>query len=155
MVFPAITYWKTFATDEEFRAGGVTLQDSTHLKHFYLMMYLHGACADTERLRLKIYTDAALTKLYATSDWSNLADIENLANYWRGRLLFTFQTKIWLSSQFQYFISAEIDGYTRNGDTHFVAAMLDWPFPVNTNVDEPRYACVLEPYGIRGIDYEP
>lgn len=154
--FPAVQYFKVFEDDEEFLCGGISGQLNQQLAQIVFVLYKHGAHTGTERMRSKIYHDSALTKLYATSDWFDLADIDTnpgdgevLDTYWRGRVAMTFASKPWLDSQSTYFVSMEIDNYTRNADTFYMAIMYDWPFPVNDN----QNAISMEIYGYRTVNY--
>lgn len=154
MVFPLTTYWKTLNTSEVITAGGITVPADTHLQSVYLWMYKHGQHGGGERLRVRVYHDSSLQKLYATSDWSAIADIPSLPTYWRGRLLFTFSSRVWLNDDSTYFLAVEADGYTRNVNTFYLAFLYDWPQSINVNMQEPRYGLALENYGERGVDYE-
>lgn len=155
--FPAVQYFKTFATGETFGCGGISGQAFQQLAQIIVMFYKHGAHAGTERIRAKIYHDADLTKLYATGDWFDLVDLETnpgdgevLDTYWRGRIGLNFSAKPWLDADSTYYVAAEIDGYTRNADIFYAALMFDWPFPIN---DSSANAIAMEIRGHRRVSY--
>lgn len=158
--FPQTQYFKTFEDAEIFLCGGISGHDDQQLAQIIFTLYKHGAHAGTERIRAKIYHDAALTKLYATGDWFDLVDLVNdpsegevLSTYWRGRVGLNFSGKPWLDSQSTYYIAAEIDGYARSLNAFYMALMYDWPFPVNSNSNAPNYAIAMEIRGYRQVNY--
>lgn len=148
--FPSMLYAKVSETDEIFMAAGFTPGASQQLRHMVLTMYHAGTAAGTERFRLKLFHDRALTKLYATGDWLELASIDGLSDSWLGRVRFDFSDP-WLNQSFTYYVALEADGYTRAADTRFVAWVLDWPLPVNSQNDTPSYAVSFEAYGLRSL----
>ncbi len=152
MTFPALTYWKVLETSEVVTAGGITCPDNLHLQYVYMMIFKKGDGVGSERMRLKLYSSSS--GLIATSDWSAISDIEDLPTDWRGRLLFTFATKVWISNDCTYLLKVETDSYTRNLDAFYIACMYDWPYPINDNAEAPEYGLAFELYGQRGVDYE-
>lgn len=149
--FPNLLYCKVMETAEVVLAGGCTLADDQELAHVVMALYKLGAAAGSERLRLKIYHDAALTNLYATGDWATVATAVDGATNWLGRVRFDFATRVNLDAGQEYFVAVEADGYTRIGETFYLAFPLDWPLSIN--VSAGPYGHAMELYGRRGVRY--
>lgn len=130
--YPATEYWKVFETSEVVVGGGATFVNNAELAQVVVTLYKHGVAAGTERMRASLYHDFAATKLYAASDWVTLDDVWT-GDYWRGsEVPFDFDVPHIEAGQ-AYYIVFEMDGYTRNASTFFVALGFDWPLPFNDN----------------------
>jgi hypothetical protein len=121
---PRTQLLKVLETDEAFRACSFTSERNEQLSWLRLLIYKHGTVAAGGQMRVKVYYDAGLTKLVATSAWSLIADIDGVAAYWRGWLGFEFE-KEWLTAGTTYHVVAEVSGYTRNGTTAYLALCYD------------------------------
>lgn len=122
--FPNPSYWKVLETDESWNGGGVRVQRNEQIRYIRILIYKHGAHASTEKLKIGLYHDAALTRVHALSEWSYIADIEDVPDYWRGWLRFDFARE-WLVAAQTYYIGVTVNGYTRNALTHYNAAMYE------------------------------
>jgi len=142
--FPSTLYVKAMETDETFLGGGVTFPADQELKAVYAVLFSKGVRSAADQARLLIYTDLALTKLYATGAWSNLATATAGATNWLGRVLLSFASPVNVEAGQTYFIAFEVD-YARNGNTSYVGFALDWPLPVNDNV----FSLGMELYALR------
>jgi len=130
--FPQYSFWKVADTSETVFAGGFTMGNAQQVYQLITHLYKHGTGAGTEKIRAKIFLDAAMTNLYATSDWFVISEITTLSQYWRGTIAFTFTGKPYVESAKNYYIGFETTGYTRNGDTFYMSYLLDDFEPVNS-----------------------
>jgi len=147
---------KVFETSEVVSPGGFTLAQAQELAYIRLLIYKHGTAAGTEKFRLKVYADADLTKLIATSAWSEFANPDAAAilaaSAWLGYLRFDFARE-WLPASQAFYLALESSGYTRNLNTFYVGGILDWPVPTYTQTYSPRFAFAMEIYGYRKVAY--
>jgi len=136
--FPQQQYFRVFNTGENAKLGYFNLQDGVELKHVMLTIFIRGAAslAGTERVRMKIYGNDTLESAIITSDWANLnsstldpVPVDN----WLGNIYLDFQGNP-LNPNINYFMTAEIDGYTRNANSFYIGVNLDWYSPVNTQL---------------------
>jgi hypothetical protein len=125
--FRSDQYIKVLDTGEAYHGATFTVDEAQEIGHVRLVLYKHGTHAGTERLRVKLYHASDLTKLYATSEWSDLADISSLGANWIGWLRFDFDRE-WLSPSETYYLAVETTGYTRNADTFYLGFALDRSF---------------------------
>lgn len=123
--FAAKQQVKVIETGELVQAGGITTGKSQDLQNIVLGVYKQGPHAGTEKLRLKLFSDKAMTKLYATSAWSAVASIPGIGTNWIGWLRFDFSGDH-LNGLLTYWVGVEAAGYTRNGDTFYLSLLRDW-----------------------------
>lgn len=145
--FPSTLYFRVSETAETFVGAGFTPGAHQQLNHAIVMLYSNGAPVKTERFRMKLFHDAAMSKPYATGDWLSLRSIPNISASWLGRVRFDFSSMPWLNAAFTYYLAIEADGYTRNGDSRYCGWKLNWPFTVNAG--GISNALHLELYGTR------
>jgi hypothetical protein len=126
-------YMKTFDTNETNLMGSFKALKNGELKYVRALLYVHGALAGTEKVRIKIYSDSLYENLLYVSDWSPLQDTE-----WLGWLRFDFHREN-INKNIEYWIAAEITGYTRNADLMYVAQSFDFPWPVYENGEDYFY----------------
>ena len=121
---------KVFETSELVSSGGFALSEAQQLRGVYLHIYRHGTRGGSERLRLKLYHDRGLTKLYATGSWAVLSTLSGFdaGGAWIGRVLFTFSDPHLAPSDI-YYIAVESDSYTRVGSSFYLAALIDETLP--------------------------
>lgn len=148
--FSETLFLKVSETDEIFLATGFSAGDRQQLKHIVLTLFNVGTATADDRFRLKLFHDQAMTKLYATSSWLNLSDIEGLSDSWIGRVRFDF-SEPWLGAADTYYLAVEADGYVRDGDTRYVGWALDWPVPVYATNPPPNCGLAFEVYGYRSV----
>ncbi len=148
--YSLVQYFKVMATDEVVPCGRISDQSQQQLEQVIVMLLKHGTNAGTERIRCKLFHDASLTKLYATGDWFDIADISNLSLYWRGRVGLTFMAKPWLQAGANYYVAVEVGNYARSGDAYYLALSYDWPEPVNSVQPGALY---MEIRGQRKVSY--
>jgi hypothetical protein len=123
-----------FDSTDDVNLGTVASDTAIELEHILLELHVRGAPAGTERFRLKLYSNAELAGTPITSAWLAFADIEDLAADMLFRVRFDFAGEV-LSKDQTYYVYAEPDGYARDGDSFWVGARLDHPYPVNTQLD--------------------
>lgn len=129
--------------------GRIAVAEPIELAQIVVHLVKKGAHAGTERLRLALYHDEALTLLYAASAWFSVLDLaDTVPTVWRGRVPFDFE-RPFLSATKRYWVALETTGYTRNGSVFYIGAMYDWPYPINTQTDPLLYACAMEVTGYR------
>lgn len=131
-------YCKTLDDGEIARMGSFSLLVSNELKYMRVLLFINGDIAGTERLRLKIFSDPLHTSLMYTSEWSSLSDISNIGTYWLGWLRITFNRES-LNKNLTYYLSAEVDGYTRVGGSFYIGLMFDFPWPIYDNNEDIFY----------------
>ena len=127
-------YCKTFNTDETIYMGGIKPAVSGELFYIRVRLYIDKSAdlGGSERLRLNVCSDKDVSKVMYTSSWTNFSDISNnTGTNWWGWLRITFNYEI-LNKNIWYYLSAEINNYTRNGDTHFCGLCRDFDNPVYT-----------------------
>jgi hypothetical protein len=122
--FPARLDVRVLDTDETAKVGSFQTATDIELKYIRVKLYIQGTLGGTERMRAKVYGDADRTALLYTSAWSDLSDITGLSGTWLGWLRLDFSAEH-LNKNIEYFLSIEIDNYTRNGDTFYVALGID------------------------------
>lgn len=150
--FAATQRLKVMETGETVDGGGLRVAYDQQLRYLVVWCVFVGTFT-TEKLRVKLFTDAGLTALYATSQWSQLSSITNLGTTaWLGKLRFDFASE-WLRSYSggaqAYYVGIESSGYTRNGDSRYISFMLDWQNPINTAVTAGAPGIAMEVEGDR------
>jgi hypothetical protein len=121
--------------------GSYTLQAATELKHVLLTIYKHGTLSSgNDRGRVKIYGSEARDVALYTSDWSDFADISGLGTYWLGAVRFDFSQQNLAPRE--YWLGLELGNYTRSADIRFIGFVLDWPYPINTQLATMNSAAV-------------
>lgn len=131
--FPDIQRLITFETSELVQLGRFKVAETTELKYIVARLFKKGTAGGSETLTLKIYgsSDYAGTA-YATSAAVTLASITGLsATNSNGDARFVFDRQN-LNPNSWYYVAMSTASYTRNGDTYYLAAVRDWPFPFNT-----------------------
>lgn len=144
--FPKQQLAKIAGTAELVRLGAAKPGRHLELAHVQLGLYKHGAAGGSEQLRVNVYSDSGYQVAYAQSAWVSLASIPGLATYWIGRVRFDFARQP-LNKNLTYYLALETQSYARSGDNFYLATLLDWPLPVNANLDAPRYAGAFALYG--------
>lgn len=155
--FPKNQLWKICETDEKFLAAGFKVGHNQALQYVRLTVVNKGISAGS--FRVAVYTDQALTKLYAASSWRSVTSIESTlpapyGAFWRGIWGFQFPTA-WprLQAGTVYYLAVEADGYTRNATTAYVGFCLDAPEEINANDNPSRPGLAIEFYGNRKVRY--
>ncbi len=143
--FPNTLKVKVIETSEVVQLGGVQAAQHLDLKYLQLVIYVHGTMAGTEKLRARVFPDQAMAcAALATSSYSQIASITNLGTHWIGRLRFDFNGEP-LNKNTRYWIGLDASGYTRNADTLYIGAVLDYNF---AQVSQPT-AAWMALYGYR------
>ena len=136
--FANTLYVKTFDTAEICRMGTFVLASNMELKYLRVLFLMYGVAGrgGSERIRIKIYSDVEHTSVLYTSEWSDitLANISGLAgsHSWLGWIRTTFAREN-LNKNISYYVSCEIENYTRNGDTFYCGLSYDFPHPIYDN----------------------
>lgn len=148
VLLPSVAYVRVLGTSELVQAGSIDLSQHTELEYLRILLYKHGTLGGTEQIRAKLYHDAACTELYATSDWSNVADIDGLSTYWWGWFRLGFN-RVQLNKNAVYYVALETQNYTESSS--YLAVSFDWPVPQNTGSDVPHRALMMQVYGYRSL----
>ena len=135
--FADTQYIKTIDTSETPNMGSFSVTDNGELKYMRVKLFVNGTLGGTEQIRLKIYSDAALTSVLYTSDWSEISNItdENgviATGDWFGWIRMDFNRES-INKNLTYYVEAEFNNYTRNLDTYYLGLAHDFPFPVFDN----------------------
>lgn len=154
--FPNNQYWKALETGEKIQAGSYLVTDyNLQIKHIVMTMFKQddgGNNFATTELVCKLWHDAAMTELYATSDIFYLSDLTPVTDSWRGNIRFDFGEQFLYKNQ-KYYVSIEPTNYTRDAYDVYLAFSFDWPLPINTNTLAPLYALAMEFYGKKKVTY--
>jgi hypothetical protein len=138
------------ATSELLQAGSFTVASAIELKHIQLTLLKKGAHAGTEQFRVKLYPDSTYTTPIYTSSWFALTDIDGItSSSWMGWVRVDFANRVHLSTQQTYFVGIESTGYTRNGDTLYLAFKTDWPDAVHASGGNEYLAAQIRLIGYR------
>jgi len=145
---PSKMYFKTIDTGETPHLGTFTLGDDMQINYARLLLFKKALTITTEQLRVVIFSSSSVGvgTAIATSAWSSLIDITNLATNWIGFIRFTFAGEF-LDASSSYFIRLETNNYTAVVDTSYLAVSLDWPNPINTSTVLSDPAIGIELYG--------
>lgn len=147
--FPRTQNWKVINDGETEPVGSFSSTSNGELTNVTLPLLKIGTLAGTEQVRLKLFHDAALTQLYATSQWRPLSGNVAASAPWRGTIRFDFSGEFISSSQ-SYHVAVETQGYTRNGETLYLAAGLNSPVAsVAGNVNLGASMAIYQKRGVR------
>lgn len=135
--FPEIQYFRVFRTGDTVVKGGLfQVSEDIDLKHCLVSLYIQGALAGTEQLRMEIYpSDNATTAIY-TSEWASLSGVGTYSPNYLGNIYLDFATPKPLNNSIEYAFRFRIQNYTANDPTFFVALNLDWVDRVNETPSE-------------------
>lgn len=111
-----------FESNESLDLGKFTLSSGTELKYVRLVIYKHGSMGGSETATLTI-TDPDSNVVKATSDAMVISEIEDEGTYWLGWVRFDFSRENLPPDDYRIAIS--LANYTRNGDTYYIAVVLD------------------------------
>lgn len=141
---------RSFDTDEIVRMGSFSTVSSLELSSVRVLAFVKGTLAGNERIRLKIFTDPAFSKLLHTSQWSNLSGITgegdvSLTGDFLGMVRVDFNRQN-INKTIVYYVACEISDYTPIGDTFFVGLSHDFP--------SPRYAGAVQKYYQTNLAFE-
>jgi len=126
--FPNERMIRYFETNEEVRMGSFKLLDHTELRYIGVLLIMVGNFT-TEKIRTKIYSSANYdpNSLLYTSDWQNLIVASN--TNWHGWLLTKFNGEM-INKNLTYYLSCEINNYTRNLYSKYFSLCYDCPEPI-------------------------
>lgn len=150
--FPKDMKIKVFDSGEEVDCGNAVFASAIELKHLRFTVYKQGTpLGGSETLQVHIYSDSLKTNKLYSSDVVTVGDINNpdigTTTNWLGRVRFDFTPEVPINPNITYYVSLEIDNYTRNADTFFMGIALDTPISVNV-IDEQDPPVSFEPYGV-------
>lgn len=151
--FPKTQRWKVPATDETVFACAFTVPENQMPRYLRLVVLNKGVASG--QFRVAFYSDRALTKLYAATNWRAVSDIAEevggFGSLWRGVWGFEFPSPYpRLAAGRSYYMAVEQTGYTRAGLTTFVAFSLDEPFEINDQ-DGTSKSLAFELYSYRRV----
>lgn len=144
---PNIGYFKQFETNEIIQMGSMIPGVNEELLYMRVYLYINGALAGTERIRMKIYGENTYSSALYTSAYSSLSSITNISTRWLGWIRLDF-SKNNLNKNHTYFLGCEINNYTLNGVTFYVVLKMDYINPVfgNSSSSFDIQPFAFEPY---------
>lgn len=124
---------KELDTGEAPKLGKFKDTRNQELSSIRIDIYIQGvtSLAGNEQIRLKIFADPDHNVLLYTSDWANLSDIEGIGSItqnYRGQIRIDFNKEN-INKNIFYYVGAETNNYTRNGETFWIGLAHDFPFP--------------------------
>lgn len=132
--FPDTAYIKIFNHGVREKIGSFKTVEDTQLQYIVLTFMRVGAAAGSEQARILVYGSSLVNGTpLATSDWRSISDFTSGTNA-IGRLRFDFNQQH-IDKDITYHMAVETQNYTRNGDTFYLAAKLDWPDDVYTTTN--------------------
>lgn len=135
--FPSIISVIQFGSSTTEAISRFTLAQSTELLYVPLRILKVGTPGGSETMTLKVFGSSDLTGTpVATSSAYTLASIDGLTTNWIGDIRFDFAREN-LTAGIPYYLAMTTTNYTRNGDTYYLSAVLEWPFAFNTTVNGP------------------
>lgn len=131
---PRTKYIHEFDDGEEIAAAKFTSPQTGELEYIQALIYIHGGpLAGSERMRIKIFSkpDYSASSLLYTSEWANFDDIPfkdkiriQQGDGFYGYFKVDFNQENIKASR-AYWMSYEIDGYTRDGSNYFISYVID------------------------------
>lgn len=142
--FPNKLRVKPIGTDEVMPCAGFQFPSHGELGYVRAQLYIRGTLAGTEKLRMKVFSDAAYAKLMYVGEWADLSKVEGRepGKDWIGWITFAFGREH-LNKNTTYYMAVEAAGYERLGDSFYLGLVLDWPISVNLSAAEPRRPVAL------------
>jgi hypothetical protein len=128
--------------------GAFSATDDQQLQHLVVTLLKSGTAGGSERLRVKLYNDAALTELYATGSWVTLASLISGSTHWLGAVRLDL-SDVWIEGGQTYHAAVETDSYTPNDVTYWLGVSCDWPLQENAGDEE---AAKMSLYGLRSAE---
>jgi len=147
--FPDNGYFYVLDLTKEY-VGSFNLAQSMELKHIQTTLFIRGATAGTEELRLNVYgTQQIDSTPICSSSWFNIASgVGSYTNNWIGNVFFDFSGTP-INQNLDYYLAVETSGYTRNANTFYLAVRLDWNPSINTNSPTNLAAMSMNILGLR------
>ena len=135
--FPDRLTVRVMETNEEADMGTYSMSSSIEISQLVLTFLKHGTEGGSERLRIRAYevVGASVAENPTSStEWVNLSDVQDssgaaMGTYFLGTIKFEFATPIRGSN---YELRLDVDNYTRNADTYYLAYVFDHPKIVNS-----------------------
>lgn len=129
--FPESQQVELFENNGSIVLGGYAIDTEIELQHVNVMLYKHGGLVGTERVRVRVTSDLQGLRTIHASEWSDLSDSNNIndGDHWLGWIRTDFARQGMAKDVTRYLV-LDIDNYTRNGDTYYIAAVKDYPFPI-------------------------
>lgn len=131
----------TFETSETVQLGRYKVGQATELKYVVMDLFKVGTMGGSETLTMKLYGSNLYSgTAIATSSAFTLSGASYLSNSNAiGQIRFTFNREQ-LNPNLWYYVAITSSNYTRNGDTYYLGAVLDWPNAVSTIYGAPSPA---------------
>jgi len=135
-------------TGEKLDLGAIRPSKSGELQHVRVAMAAFGDMQGSVSARVGLHLSNDFTAAYALSNAFFLTSVEaRLAgtptDYWLGEIRFDFARPN-INKNITYRLSLQLTGYTRSGETFWVGAIRDYPFP-NKEVAVPGNYATLYP----------
>lgn len=132
--FPEEQYVRTIDSNSEIDGGYFTVDTAIELQHIMMRVFIRGVLAGTEEIRLNIYANNTLANPIWSSSWFDLSEkIGSYTTNWIGNIVLDFGGAP-LNPNVTYYIGVETQNYTRNGDSFYISAVLDWYDDLNEQV---------------------
>jgi len=126
--FPATQFFYVFQANEEAVIGSFT-DKTTELYYMQLSCFISEVTSiGTDRMRIKIYSDANKNNLLYTSSWSDFSSITDIGSTnWRGLIRVDFNREN-INSELTYYWAVQMDNYTPTA-TYEIGFGSAWPWP--------------------------
>lgn len=145
--FPSELMIRTLDTGEVVPMGGFKLPKHVELVWAQPIIYKHGVATGDEKIRVAVYSGAALVERLFASDWVALSSLGTLGPYWIGRVRFDFARQH-LNKNTRYWFAMETQDYLRDGDQFYLGFQLDWPIQkYDSSVGSTRNFADMSLYG--------
>lgn len=114
------------------------------LEHIMLNLYIKGTVGGNETLRINLYGNTRFSTPVVSSDWVTLSEITDLGTgNWLGFVRFDFDGYT-INPNNTYRIKIESADYTRDAETYYIGALLDYnPRLYTTGTDLGVYMAII------------
>jgi hypothetical protein len=136
-------YFKVFDTSETINIGSFDTTQNGELGHLRALVYVKGTLVGSEQIRFTVYPAESSTSAMYTSDWMDISGIvdengNSVTGNWVGLLKIDFNREH-IDSDIEYFLKAELNNYTRDNNTYYIALGFDFPLYVYDNSENYFY----------------
>jgi hypothetical protein len=131
--WPSVIKVQPVETSEVLNLGSFIPSESTQLQHVLLYLLKVGTLGGSETAQVKIYGNSDLTGVIASSAVVTLSTVTGIsAARFLMNVRFDFATSLAMAAGVRYYLGLTLGSYTRNADTFYIAAQMDWPDPFYT-----------------------
>lgn len=138
--FPSIMYFQRsrISTEPLESFAQFTVREIIDLDFIQMWLVIFGSpMTGTETIKLKLFTDSALTELIATSGAITASTLDQGVAESYSVVRFDFNGER-LNTNDTYFLTVETTGLTKDANNAFIGWQLDWPFEINANSETDK-----------------